>query len=129
MDMGLLFLIFKKRAQNKYISYWDQQEEPLSASRSEAGSRHLGVGQEGGDGPVAACPSDDVAHHPVEFGQLGRDVAQVPFAAHQSQGARPAQRLVAEVNAEQGLDLVLRGAAENVVGPRYSGNKKILVGG
>lgn len=74
---------------------------------SEAGPGGAGVGEVGGDHPVALGALDHVADLPVELQQLGADQAEVLAGAHQGDGARLAQRLVAEVDVEQRLDLAL----------------------
>lgn len=55
---------------------------------SEAGPRGAGVGEVGGDHPVALGALDHVADLPVELQQLRADQAQVLAGAHQSDGAR-----------------------------------------
>lgn len=84
---------------------------------SEAGPGGAGVGEVGCDHPVPLGAADHVADLPVELQQLGADEAQVLARAHQGDGARLAQRLVAEVHVEQRLHLALRAAAEHAAGP------------
>lgn len=60
---------------------------------------------------------DHVADLPVELQQLGADQAEVLAGSNQGDGACLAQRLVAEVDVEQCLDLALRAATEHSVGP------------
>ena len=84
---------------------------------SEAGPGGAGVGEVGGDHAVALGAADHVADLSVELQQLAADEAEVLAGADQSDGARLAQRLVAEVDVEQRLDLALGAAAEHAVGP------------
>ena len=74
---------------------------------SEAGPGNAGVGEVGCDDPVTLGAADHVADLPVEFQQLGADQREVLAGADQGDGARLAQRLVAEVDVEQRLDLAL----------------------
>lgn len=66
---------------------------------------------------------DHVADLPVELQQLGADQAEVLAGANQRDGACLAQRLVAEVDVEQRLDLALRAATEHSAGPLSPGGE------
>lgn len=66
---------------------------------------------------------DHVADLPVELQQLGADQAEVLAGADQRDGACLAQRLVAEVDVEQRLDLALRAATEHSAGPLPPGRE------
>lgn len=90
---------------------------------SEAGPGGAGVGEVGRDDPVALGAADHVADLPVELQQLGADQAEVLAGADQGDGARLAQRLVAEVDVEQRVDLALRAAAEHAAGPQPPANE------
>lgn len=54
----------------------------------------------------------------VELHEAGAGLRQVPAGSHHGQAARLAQRLVAEVDVQEGLDGVVRLVAEDVVGPQ-----------
>lgn len=95
---------------------------------SETGPGGAGVGEVSGDDPIALGAADHVANLPVELEQLGADQAEVLPGADQSNSARLAQSLVTEVDVEQSLDLALRAAAEQSVGPLDPEKHSFLVG-
>lgn len=54
----------------------------------------------------------------VELHEAGAGLRQVPARTHHGEAARLAQRLVTEVDVQEGLDRVVRLVAEDVVGPQ-----------
>lgn len=54
----------------------------------------------------------------VELHEAGAGLRQVPAGSHHGQAASLAQRLVAEVDVQEGLHSVVRLVAEDVVGPQ-----------
>jgi len=106
---------------------WDPDFRPSVPLVTRGGGdqrSYVGVGQEGGDGPEAVGAADQVPDLHVELRQLAAHLREVLPGAHQREGARLAQRAVAERHVEQRLHLVLRRAAEDVVRPRPPGNKQ-----
>lgn len=89
-------------------------------------------GQEGAEGPAASQSSADhgdvglaglrlaqsLADLQVELHEAGAGLRQVPTRTHHGEAARLAQRLVTEVDVQEGLDRVVRLVAEDVVGPQ-----------
>lgn len=96
---------------------WGRRGEGAPELLSETCPGGAGVGEVGRDDPVTLGAVDHVADLPVELQQLGADQAEVLAGTDQRDGARLAQRLVAEVDVEQRLDLALRAAAEHAAGP------------
>lgn len=86
---------------------WGRRGRGAPEFLSETGPGGAGVGEVGGDDPVTLSVADHVADLPVELQQLGADQAEVLAGAHQSDGARLTQCLMAEVDVQQCLDLAL----------------------
>ncbi|TNN54714.1 hypothetical protein EYF80_035057 [Liparis tanakae] len=126
---GLLLLLRRRRGDGTWFWKrrrlgWGGRGRGAPELLSEAGPGGAGVGEVGGDDPVALGAADHVADLPVELQQLGADEAEVLAGAHQGDGARLAQRLVAEVDVEQRVDLALRAAAEHAAGPQPPANER-----
>lgn len=91
---------------------------------SEASAGHAGVGKEGGEDPVALGPADHVPDLHVQLHQLGADLSQALVRPHQCVSARLSQSLMTEINIQQCLDLVVRTASKDVIGPQTSAGRK-----
>lgn len=91
-------------------------------SETRAGS--AGVGKEGGEDAVALGPADHVPDLQVQLHQLGADLCQALVGPHQRVSTRLSQRLMTEVNVQQRLDLIVRTAPKDVVGPQASAVRK-----
>lgn len=86
---------------------WGRRGQGAPEFLSETGPGGAGVGEVGCDNPVTLSVADHVADLPVELQQLGADQAEVLAGTDQSDGACLTQRLMAEVDVQQRLDLAL----------------------
>lgn len=83
-----------------------------SPAASQSGADHGDVGLAG------LRLAQSLADLQVELHEAGAGLRQVPAGTHHGQAARLAQRLVTEVDVQEGLDRVVRLVAEDVVGPQ-----------
>jgi hypothetical protein len=87
---------------------------------SETSARHTGVWEEGCEDPVVLGPADHVSDLHVQLHELGADFSQAVVRPHQGISTRLSQSLVTEINIQECLDLIVRTASKDVVGPQAS---------
>ncbi len=84
---------------------------------SETHAGHAGVQEAGWDHLVPLSAADHVPDLSVELHDLCADLWHILVRANKGKSASLAQSLVAEVDVEESLDLILWAATENVIWP------------
>lgn len=91
---------------------------------SETSAGHTGVWEESCEDPVALGPADHVSDLHVQLHELSADFSQAVVRPHQGISTRLSQSLVTEINIQECLDLIVRTASKDVIGPQASVGKK-----
>lgn len=87
---------------------------------SETSAGNTGVWEKGCEDPGALGPADHVSDLHVQLHELGADFSQAMVRPHQGISTRLSQCLVTEINIQECLDLIIRAASKDVIGPQAS---------